>query len=120
MTVAKLRAYLKEKGFRGYSTMKKEELKQKVSEFKAKETAEKYEEELKNTAVCKACLEQQRIQRKIDDKIYYQRLLESTVMTLVFAHCRHANFIYDGDETICVDCGVVQASYVDINSRRFR
>ena len=120
MTVAKLRAYLKEKGFRGYSTLKKEELKQKVSEFKAKETAEKYEEELKNTAVCKACLEQQRIQRKIDDKIYYQRLLESTVRTLVCAHCRHANFIHDGDETVCADCGVVQASCVDINSRRFR
>ena len=43
MKVFELRAFLKERGFRGFSTMQKSELEAKVREIKEKEKAEKYE-----------------------------------------------------------------------------
>ena len=109
MKVSELRGYLKERGIRGFSTLKKGELKIKVREIEEKEKAEKYEEDLRHNAVCSACLEQQRIQRKIDEKTHDQRLIESVVRTLVCEHCQHVKFAVDGDHTVCVDCGLLQA-----------
>ena len=51
MKVFELRGFLKERGIRGYSTLKKSELEAKVQEIKEKERAEKYEENLRDT-VC--------------------------------------------------------------------
>ena len=110
MKVFELRGFLKERGVRGYSTLKKSELEAKVQEIKEKEKAEKYEENLKNTALCSTCLEQQRIQRKIDSKTHDQRLLEGTLRTLVCEYCKHANLARDGDDTICAYCGALQSS----------
>ena len=110
MKVFELRGYLKERGIRGYSTLKKEELEAKVKKLKEQERAEKYEQNLKHT--CSACLEQQRIQRKIDSKTHDQRLLESTLRILICNHCRHTKFAVDGDHTVCVDCGLLQGSEV--------
>ena len=75
MNVSELRAYLKERGIRGYSTMKKQELKAKVQELEEQEKIEKYEEDLKKNVLCSACLEQQRIQRKIDEKTHNERIM---------------------------------------------
>ena len=108
MKVFELRGFLKERGVKGYSTMKKSELEAKVREIKEKEKAETYERELRDTVRCAACLDKQRKQRKIDDKTHDQRLLESAVRTLVCKHCRHAKFVVDGDQTVCIDCGLLQ------------
>ena len=108
MKIFELRGYLRERGIRGYSILKKGELEAKVQEIKEKERAETYERELRDTALCSTCLEQQRIQRKIDEKTFNQRLLESVVRTLVCRHCQHTKFIIDGDHTICVKCGALQ------------
>ena len=110
MNVSELRGFLKDRGIRGFSTLKKGELEAKVREIKEKEKAEKYEEDLRHNAVCSACLEQQRIQRKIDEKMYNQRLLELTMRDLVCEYCKHAKFVVDGDHTVCVDCGALQSA----------
>ena len=105
MKIFELRGYLRERGVRGFSMMKKSELEAKVQKLKEQEKAEKYEENLKNTAVCAACLGEQRIQRKIDEKTHDQRLFENTLRILVCDFCQHAKFVVDGDHTVCVDCG---------------
>ena len=105
MNVSELKAYLKDRGIRGYSTLKKSSLEVKVRELKAKEAAEKYEEELRERAVCSACLEQQKIQRKIDEKTHNERLRESAIRDLTCKYCKHANLAQDGDDTFCVLCG---------------
>ena len=110
MKVFELRAFLKERGFKGFSTMKKAELEAKVQKLKERERAETYEQNLRDTVICEACLHEQRKQRKIDDKTFYQRLLESAVRTLVCEYCKHANLARDGDNTVCVDCGALQGS----------
>ena len=46
--------------------MKKAKLKEEVSEIKEKEASEEYERQLKENVLCRACLNEQRIQRKID------------------------------------------------------
>ena len=107
MKVSELKGYLKDRGIRGFSTLKKGELEAKVREIEEKEKAEKYEEDLRHNAVCSACLEQQKIQRKIDEKMYNQRLLELTMRDLVCEYCKHAVFVVDGDHTVCVDCGAL-------------
>ena len=117
MKVCELRAFMKERRVRGFSTMKKEELEERVRELKKAEEKKKYEEELKRRAVCSACLREQRIQRKIDEKEHDQRLLQCSIRRLICEHCRHANFAYDGDETLCVDCGAVQEPNVDYDRR---
>ena len=109
MNVNELKGYLKERGVRGYSTLKKSELQIKVREIEEKEKAEKYEQNLRDTAVCSACLSEQRIQRKIDEKTHNQRLLESVVRTLVCEHCQHVEFVVDGDLTVCASCGALQS-----------
>ena len=109
MKIFELKLYLKERGIRGYSTLKKGELEEKVKKLKEQERAEKYEQNLRDTALCAACRDEQRIQRKIDKKTHDQRLFESAVRTLVCEHCQHAEFAVDGDHTVCVDCGLLQA-----------
>ena len=109
MNVSELRGFLKERRIKGYSTLKKSELEAKVGEIREKEKTEKYEQNLRDTALCAACLQEQRIQRKIDDKTHDQRLIESVVRTLVCEHCEHVEFAVDGDHTVCVDCGLLQA-----------
>ena len=88
--------------------MKKSELEAKVQELKEQEKAEKYEENLRDTAVCAACLGEQRIQRKIDDETHDRRLLELTIRDLVCEYCKHADLVQDGDDTFCVLCGALQ------------
>ena len=109
MKIFELRGYLRERGIRGYSMLKKGELEAKVQEIKEKERAETYERELRDTALCSTCLEQQRIQRKIDEKTHDQRLFENTLRILVCDFCQHAKFVVDGDHTVCVDCGALQS-----------
>ena len=108
MKIPELRSYLKERGVRGFSTLKKTELEAKVQKIKEKEKAEKYEENLKNTALCSTCLEQQRIQRKIDSKTHDQRLFDSVVRTLVCEYCQHVEVTIDGDHNFCTGCGTLQ------------
>ena len=109
MKVSELRGFLKERGIRGFSTLKKGELEAKVKKLKEQERAEKYEEDLRHNAVCSACLEQQKIQRKIDSKTHNERLLELMTRDLVCDHCQHIEFAVDGDHTVCVDCGALQS-----------
>ena len=117
MNVSELRAFLKERRIKGYSTLKKAKLEAKVREIREKEKAEKYEQNLKDTALCSTCLEQQRIQRKIDSKTHDQRLLESTIRILICDFCQHTEFVVDGDHTVCVDCGLLQAPEAEVVGR---
>ena len=109
MKVFELRAYLKERSFKGFSTLKKSALEAKVQEIKEKERAETYERELRDTALCSTCLHEQRIQRKIDEKTHDQRLFESTLRILVCEYCQHTKFVVDRNHTVCVDCGALQS-----------
>ena len=109
MKVSELRGFLKDRGIRGFSTLKKGELEAKVQKIKEKEEVEKYEEDLRHNAVCSACLEQQRIQRKIDSKTHDQRLLENITRVLVCEYCKHAGLAQDVDDTFCVLCGASQS-----------
>ena len=81
--------------------MKPNDLRKKLIEL---EKEAKFIEENK----CKACLEQQKIQHKIDQKAYNERLLANAVRDLVCHYCQHSDLIYDGDETFCVKCGSLQ------------
>ena len=109
MKVFELRGFLKERCIKGYSTLKKSELEAKVREIKEREEIAMYERNLRDTALCAACLHEQRIQRKIDDKTYDQRLFDNTLRILVCDFCQHAKFVVDGDQTVCVDCGALQS-----------
>ena len=108
MKVSELRAFLKDRGVGGFSTLKKGELEVKVREIQEKEEVARYEQELRETAVCSACLHEQRVQRKIYEKMYDQRLLESAVRTLVCKYCKHAKFAVDRDLIVCEGCGALQ------------
>ena len=108
MNVSELRAFLKERRIKGYSTLKKSALEAKVRELKEREKAKKYEENLRDTAVCAACLGEQRIQRKIDEKTFNQRLLESTLRILVCDFCQHTEVTIDGDHNFCTGCGTLR------------
>ena len=108
MKVDELKAYLKERDFKGYSTMRKAELETKWKEFEEEAAKKRYKKELKEKAVCIDCLNQQRIQRKIDEKAYDQRLLESAIRMLVCQYCQHSDLAVDGDDTFCVKCGALQ------------
>ena len=88
--------------------MKKSELEAKVQEIKEKEKAEKYEENLRDTVMCAACLGEQRVQRKIDEKTFNKRLLKSLVRTLVCEYCQHAEVAIDGDHNFCTGCGALR------------
>ena len=81
--------------------MKLNDLRKKITEL---EKEAKFIEENK----CKACLEQQKIQRKIDQKAYDKRLLANAVRDLVCHYCQHSDLAVDGDDTFCVKCGALQ------------
>ena len=66
MKKEELKAFLKYRRIRGYSSKSKDLLEKKVSKIKEKEASKEYERQLRDRALCSACLEQQRIQRKID------------------------------------------------------
>ena len=108
MKVFELRAFLKERGFRGFSTMQKSELEAKVRKIQQEDRRAEYERQLRENVLCHACLTEQKIQRKIDEKTHNERLLESTLRILICNHCKHANPTRDGDDTICADCGTLQ------------
>ena len=118
MKKEELISFLKDRGFGGYSSKKKDVLEKKVSEIKKKEASEEYERKLRDEAVCSPCLEQQRIQSKIDEREHDQRLLENTVRTLVCDHCQHPNFEYDRDSMVCAQCRVLQSDCSDENPLR--
>ena len=61
---------------------------------------------------CYACLEQQKIQHKIDQKAYDKRLLANAVRDLVCHYCQHSDLAVDGDDTFCVKCGASQSPSV--------
>ena len=113
----KLRGFLKERGIRGYSTMKKQELEAKVQKIQQEDKRAKYEEDLRHNAVCSACLEQQRIQRQIDEKTHNELLFELTIRDLVCEYCKHANLAQDGKDTFCVLCGALQSPGVNASYR---
>ena len=96
MKKEELKAFLKDRGIKGYSSKKKGVFEKKVSEIKEKEASEDYQRKLRDRVLCSACLEQ-RIQRKIDKYEHAQRLVGSLERTLVCEYCRHPNFAYDGD-----------------------
>ena len=120
MKKEELKSFLKDRRIRGYSSKKKDVLEKKVSEVKEKEASEEYERKIRDRAVCSACLVQQKIQCKIDERERDQRLLESTVRTLVCEYCQHPNFEYDRDLMVCAKCGVLQSDCSDENPPRNR
>ena len=108
MKVKELRKYLKDRGVKRYSTMKKADLAKKVAEIQEKEAKDEYERQLRERALCRDCLNQQRIQPKIDENTFNQRSLEGLIRTLVCDYCKHEKFICDGDNEICINCGTLQ------------
>ena len=81
--------------------MKSNELLKKVSEL-GKEA--KLVEENK----CLKCLNEQRIQRKIDEKTHNQRVLDNMVRDLVCECYTHETLIFDGESSFCESCGSAQ------------
>ena len=69
MNVSEMRAFLKKRGIRRYSTMKKSKLKEEVQKLQQEDERAEYERQLRENVLCHACLTEQRIQRKIDEKI---------------------------------------------------
>ena len=120
MKVLEMRAFLKGRGVRGYSTLKKSKLEEEVQKIQQEDERAEYEQKLRDTALCLACLNEQRIQRKIDKREHNQRLYESLVRALVCEYCQHPNFAYDGDLVICTKCGVLQSDLHDENPSRWR
>ena len=115
MKVKELKDFLKQRGLKGYSTMKKGNLQEKVRAIQKEEAKAEYEKQLRDNVVCYTCLKQQNIQRKIDD----QRLLESMIRDLVCEYCQHANLVQDDHDTFCVLCGALQPPEVAYE-RQFR
>ena len=113
MKVLEIRAFLKERGIR-----EKDVLEKKVSEIKEKEAREEYERQLVEESKCRECLNQQRIQRKIDEKTHNQRVVNSIIRDCICIHCKHANLAQDGDHTVCVDCGALQPPSVSYDRYR--
>ena len=84
--------FLKDRRIKGYSTKKKGVLEKKVKELKEKEALEEYERKLRDRALCSACLKEQIIQRKMDEKTHNQRLLDSMIRDLTCKYTRNACF----------------------------
>ena len=83
---------MKDRRIKGYSTKKKGVLEKKVKELKEKEAREEYERKLRDRALCSACLKEQIIQRKTDEKTHNQRLLDSMIRDLTCKYTRNACF----------------------------
>ncbi len=81
--------------------MKPNDLRKKLTEL---EKEAKFIEENK----CDACLKEQFIQRKIDQKAYDERVLANATRILVCYYCQHSDLAVDGDDTHCVKCGSLQ------------
>ena len=81
--------------------MKPNDLREKIIEL---EKEAKFIKENK----CEACLKEQFIQRKIDEKTYYQGLLSNMVQKLACQYCQHSDLAVDVDDTFCVKCGTLQ------------
>ena len=85
--------------------MKPHELRKKLIEL---EKDAKLIEENK----CDACLKEQFMQRKIDEKTYHQQLLANVKRELACQYCDHETLISVGDDTFCESCGALQSSLV--------
>ena len=72
MKKEELEAFLKDREIRVYSSKIKDVLEKKVSEVKEIEVSEEYERKLRDRALCSACLKEQIIQRKMDEKTHNQ------------------------------------------------
>ena len=72
MKKEELEAFLKDREIRVYSSKIKDVLEKKVSEVKEIEASEEYERKLRDRALCSACLKEQIIQRKMDEKTHNQ------------------------------------------------
>ena len=70
MKKEELEAFLKDREIRVYSSKIKDVLEKKVSEVKEIEVSEEYERKLRDRALCSACLKEQIIQRKMDEKTH--------------------------------------------------
>ena len=92
--------------------MKKAEFKGKVQKIQQEYRRAEYERQLRENALCHACLMEQRKQRKIDDKTHNERLFELTVRDLVCKYCKHVNLAQD--HTVCADCGTLQKSDAEV------
>ena len=85
-----------------------EELEVEVQKIQQEDRRAGYERQLREDALCRACLTEQRKQRRIDDKTHNERLFELTIRDLVCAYCMHVNLAEDEDHTLCTDCGALQ------------
>ena len=88
--------------------MKKAELEVKVQKIQQEDRRAEYERQLRENALCRACLTEQKKQRKIDDETHNERLFELTVRDLVCKYCKHVNLAQDEDHTVCAGCGTLQ------------
>ena len=83
--------------------------KQRCKKSKKKKKQKNTKKILEIQPLCSTCLEQQRIQRKIDEVTHDQRLFDSVVRTLVCEYCQHVEVTIDGDDTnLCTGCGTLQ------------
>ena len=92
--------------------MKKAELEIKVQKIQQEDRRAGHERQLREDALCHACLTEQRKQRKIDDKTDNERLFELMIRDLVCAYCKHVNLAQNEDHTVCADCGTLQDAEV--------
>ena len=66
-----------------------------MSEVKEIEVSEEYERKLRDRALCSACLKEQIIQRKMDEKTHNQWLLDSMIRDLTCKYCTHETLVFD-------------------------
>ena len=59
-----MRAFLKERDIRGYSTMKKSKLTEEVQKIQQEDEIAEYERQLKENVLCRACLTEQEFNEK--------------------------------------------------------
>ena len=72
-----------------------------MKKLKEQDKKVEYDRQLRENFLCSACLEQQRIQRKIDEKTHNERLLESMIIELVCEYFQHTSMDQDGDDQFC-------------------
>ena len=110
MKVFELRAFFKGKRrIRGLlNDAEKSELEARVRKIQQEDRRVEYERQLRENVLCHACLTEQKIQRKIDEKTHNERLLESTIRILFCDFCQHAEVTIDGDHNFCTSCGTLR------------
>ena len=95
--------------------MKKDQLKEAI-----KDTVDRYKEIIFGSdVICKACLNELKKQRKIDEYTPSKKLLEETVRDLScqFDHYCHMRTLIDGEIAVCMDCGLILEES-KVNSKR--